>query len=218
VLEASEKLVPRQLALQREIDRLYQSMKDLGAHGLVGPGCGAGEMGLRGFLTQGVLLAAAQTDPACETPEEAVFGVYLMLGDLRLADAWLAQWARAIRFDFQLHNFCDTIEHWLLDLRLLPELAGGPAASPAVDPKSTPLNASQAALLLDRIHAERLEGCTILHLASLSGNLATVSVAHMIWESGMYELAVLTYTAASRHPADEGLARRLEELKDALVK
>lgn len=44
-----------------------------------------------------------------ETPEEAIFGVFCMLGDCVLADKWLSQWSKHIRFDFQLMNYCERI-------------------------------------------------------------------------------------------------------------
>ena len=38
----------------------------------------------------------------CETPEEAVLGVLCLLGDCVLADKWLSQWFRQIRFNFKI--------------------------------------------------------------------------------------------------------------------
>ena len=45
-----------------------------------------------------------------ENPEQAIFAVYCMIGDWLLAEFWLSQFRKCINFDFQLHNYCDTIE------------------------------------------------------------------------------------------------------------
>lgn len=36
--------------------------------------------------------------------------VLCLIGDITLADKWLTQFSRSIRFDFQLYNFCECIE------------------------------------------------------------------------------------------------------------
>jgi hypothetical protein len=36
-----------------------------------------------------------------------------MLGDCVLADKWLSQWSKNIRFDFQLFNYCERIVEWV---------------------------------------------------------------------------------------------------------
>ena len=45
-----------------------------------------------------------------ENAEQAIFAVYCMLGDWLLADYWLSQYRKLINFDFQLVNFCESIE------------------------------------------------------------------------------------------------------------
>ena len=51
-----------------------------------------------------------------ENAEQAVFAVYCMLGDWTLAEYWLSQHRKVINFDFQLFNFCESIEQVRLSL------------------------------------------------------------------------------------------------------
>jgi hypothetical protein len=45
-----------------------------------------------------------------ENAEQAIFAVYCMLGDWLLADYWLSQHRKLINFDFQLFNYCESID------------------------------------------------------------------------------------------------------------
>ena len=128
----------------------------------------------------------------------------------------MSQWSKMIRFDFQLHNFCERIEevrptpkippacvcahpafactcvpgaihlpdnsvttHWVAQadgrasnlfiyVQWLNILRGN-ACCGLLDAKPTTCT-GLASTLLQRISAARLEGCTVLHLAAMSGD------------------------------------------------
>eukprot|EP00729_Bicosta_minor_P021369 gene21369-6111_t len=165
--------------VQREVDKLYHSMQSMVSGGL--------------------------TDPEFENPEEAIFGVLCLLGDCVLADKWLSQWSKMIRFDFQLMNFCERISEWLESLKK--------DDCDACFFKPTTL-AGLSSCLLESVCAERLERCTVLHLAAMSGDHNMVIAVTTIWDEVVRDMLNTARQQLLRRPDDEDVLRRVEELEN----
>eukprot|EP00051_Salpingoeca_urceolata_P014869 m.189688 g.189688 ORF g.189688 m.189688 type:complete len:856 (+) comp18214_c1_seq1:232-2799(+) len=165
---------------QCEVDKLYHSMLEMEQSRLV--------------------------NKAHENAEEAIFAVLCMIGDWALVDKWLSQSSKHIRFDFQLHNFCERIEQWLVDLRNEND-----HEYQFLDYATT--SRGLAATLLERVSSERLEGCTILHCASISGDANMVSAVNIIWQNALQDLLDAALVQLKRRPGDAFYAQRVEDLR-----
>jgi len=168
------------VVVQREVDKLYRSLLAM-AHGKLVSRSG-------------------------ETPEEAIFGVLCMLGDCVLADKWLSQWSKNIRFDFQLTNFCEPIIEWMTELGR----RGGDGDALNIKPASCQ---AMSKCILEHAFAERLEGCTVLHLAALSGDHNMVIAVTTIWEEVVREMLSAAQADLAEQPDNEDLLVRVEQLE-----
>lgn len=75
-----------------------------------------------------------------------------------------------------------------------------------------------ALCLLEKVCAERLEGCTVLHLAALSGDNNMVVAVTTIWEEVVRDMLNSTKMQLARRPDDTGVKQRVEDLESDVSK